>query len=173
MKKALSLTLAAILLIALGSAPALAAQPTKSASHVIVEYNAPDPPSPNESSVFDGAGSGAMRGASPSDYDLGTNGSLSMTITNFAPSSIRQSDYNYKTNSTKIKITMKSNIAISVRVTLYDASNDSQVQQTTVVVGTSNTAVTFTNLTYSKKYYIQYENLNQQQVNITGTISAT
>ena len=108
--------------------------------------------------------------ASKSDYDLG---SKAMTIKDFKAGSTRQSDYNYKTNSTKIKIAMKSDISISVRVKLYDASNDSLVLETTTTVGTVfNTTVTFSNLTSSKQYFIKYENLGQQDVNITGTISA-
>lgn len=104
---------------------------------------------------------------------MGSNGSKTMTIKDFKAGSTRQSDYNYKTNSTKIKIAMKSDISISVRVKLYDASNDSLVLETTTTVGTVfNTTVTFSNLTSSKQYFIKYENLGQQDVNITGTISA-
>ena len=63
--------------------------------------------------------------------------------------------------------------SVSPRIKLYAASNDSLVLETTTTVGTVfNTTVTFSNLTSSKQYFIKYENLGQQDVNITGTISA-
>lgn len=68
---------------------------------------------------------------------------------------------------------MKSDISVSVKVKLYDAATNSLLQETTTTVGTVfNTPVTFSNLTSAKKYFIKYENLGQQDVNISGTISA-
>lgn len=96
-----------------------------------------------------------------------------MTISDFKAGYTRYSDYNYKTNSTEIKISMKSDISISVKVKLYNASTGKVVQETTVTVGTIfNKTVTFDNLSSANKYYISYENLGQQDVNISGTISA-
>lgn len=161
MKKFVSLVLSLVMVAACMCSPAFAAEIDEVASATQL--------------IFMGAVDNGNRNilrASASDYDLGTNGSLPMTITDFTAGSTRQSDYNYNTNSTKIKITMKSDIAISVRVTLYDANNDSMVQQSTVTVNTSNTSVTFSNLTSAKKYFIKYENLGQQEVDITGTIAA-
>ena len=68
---------------------------------------------------------------------------------------------------------MKSDISVSVKVKLYDAATNSLLQETTTTVGTVfNTTVTFSNLTSAKKYFIKYENLGQQDVDISGTISA-
>ena len=67
---------------------------------------------------------------------------------------------------------MKSDISVSVKVKLYDAATNSLLQETTTVGTVFNTPVTFSNLTSAKKYFIKYENLGQQDVNISGTISA-
>lgn len=117
-------------------------------------------------------GEGLLRAPSQ-EYDLGSNGSISLSIANFEAGQVRVTQYKYKTNSTKIKVSMKSDISISVKVTLYDASNDAQLQQTTVTVGTlTYKTVTFSNLSSAKRYYMKFENLGQQEVNITGSISA-
>lgn len=171
MKKFLSLVLSVLMLVTCMCTTAFAAE----ADPGVVVENEAETIIPVDMLTVDGGNRAVnpMVRASSSNYDLGDDGSLSMTISNFLSGSTRQSDYNYKTNSTKIKITMKSDISISVRVTLYDASTDKQVQQTTVTVGTIfNKSVTFTNLTSASKYYIKYENLGQQDVNISGTISA-
>lgn len=64
-------------------------------------------------------------------------------------------------------------ISVSVKVKLYDAATNSLLQETTKTVGTVlDTTVTFSNLTSAKKYFIKYENLGQQDVDISGTISA-
>ena len=107
------------------------------------------------------------------EYDLGTNGAIGLYINNFVPEQTLVTIYKYKTNSTKIKISMKSNISIPVLVMLYDASTNALLQQKTVTVGTlTYKTVTFTNLTSSSRYYMKFKNLGQQEVNITGSISA-
>lgn len=107
------------------------------------------------------------------EYDLGNDGSISLSIANFEAGQIRETLYKYKTNSTKIKVSMTSEVSISVKVALYDASNNPQLQQTTVTVGTLfYKTVTFSNLSSAKRYYMRFENLGQQEVNITGSISA-
>lgn len=171
MKKFLSLVLSVLMLVTCMCTTAFAAETVPG---VIVENEAETIIPVDMLTVDDGNRiANPMVRASSSNYDLGDDGSLSMTISDFLSGSTRQSNYNYKTNSTKIKITMKSDISVSVRVTLYDASTDKQVQQTTVTVGTIfNKSVTFTNLTSASRYYIKYENLGQQDVNISGTISA-
>lgn len=171
MKKFLSLVLSVLMLVTCMCTTAFAAEAVPG---VIVENEAEIIVPTDKLTVDNGMHTGnPMSRASSSNYDLGEDGSLSMTINSFLSGSTRQSDYNYKTNSTKIKITMKSDISISVRVTLYDAATNKSIQQTTVTVGTLfNKSVTFTNLTSASKYYIKYENLGQQDVNISGTISA-
>lgn len=171
MKKFLSFVLSALMLVTCMCATAFAAEPVPG---VILEDAVAF--SLTDTLHVDNSGNrtNPMMRASSSDYDLGEDGSVAMSISDFTSGSIRQSDYNYKTNSTKIKILMKSDISISMRVTLYDAATNKQVQQTTVTVGTFlGKGITFTNLTSSKKYFIKYENLGQQDVNITGTISAS
>jgi hypothetical protein len=171
MKKFFALILTIVMLCSIAIVPAFATSNT----NVLIDYDAPFVATSGlavdggERSIIPGIALFASQ-----DYDLGTNGSIALSIANFTNGSSRYSDYNYKTNSTKIKVTMKSDISISVRVTLYDYATDAQVAQDTVTVGTIfNTSITFTNLSYSKKYYIKWENLGQQQVNITGSISAT
>ena len=101
------------------------------------------------------------------EYDLGNDGSISLSIANFEAGQIRETLYKYKTNSTKIKVSMTSEVSISVKVALYDASNNPQLQQTTVTVGTLfYKTVTFSNLSSAKRYYMRFENLGQQEVNI-------
>lgn len=118
-------------------------------------------------------GSDAMQMMRASDYDLGSNGTKNLTISDFAAGAIRRSTYNYSTNTTSIYIKMKSDIPASVRVTLYDKSNNSQVaQQTVTVPRITSTTIRFSNLTSSKKYYMKYENLEQRTINITGKVSA-
>ena len=170
MKRIMAFMLALVMVTTCMVSTVFAAEPTPDVS-VSFESAA----STADSEAIDAANQYALSvfRASKSDYDLGSNGSKTMTIKDFKAGSTRQRDYNYKTNSTKIKIAMKSDISISVRVKLYDASNDSLVLETTTTVGTVfNTTVTFSNLTSSKQYFIKYENLGQQDVNITGTISA-
>lgn len=118
-------------------------------------------------------GSDAMQMMRATDYDLGTNGEKNLTISDFAAGAIRRSTYNYSTNTTSIYIKMKSDIPASVRVTLYDKSNNSQVgQQTVTVPRITSTTIRFSSLTSSKKYYMKYENLEQRTINITGKVSA-
>lgn len=170
MKKMMALMLAFIMVTTCMISTAFAAEPTPEvsvsfeASAIIADSDVIDAGNRNESLPIR---------ASSSDYDLGSDGSLGMTIKNFKAGTIRQSDYNYKTNSTKIKISMKSDISVSVKVKLYDAATNSLLQETTKTVGTVlDTTVTFSNLTSAKKYFIKYENLDQQDVDISGTISA-
>lgn len=167
MKRILSLIMAVVIVASCMVTPAFAVEP---ASAVIVEYG-------NEEIII--AHSDAVDNATPmvtrarQVIDLGTDGYISMTINNFNAGATHKTMFDYRTNSTKIKITMKSDIAVIVRVTLYDASTNSAINQTTVNVGTvSNTYVSFTNLIASKTYYIKYENVSQQNVNVSGRISA-
>ena len=41
------------------------------------------------------------------EYDLGNNGSIGLSISNFETGQVRVTQYKYKTNSTKIKVSMK------------------------------------------------------------------
>jgi hypothetical protein len=170
MRKFIMIALTILLVCSVSIVPAFALP----SSNVIVDYDAP--PVMTSGTAIDDGNRVVIPGISlfaTSDYDLGTNGSVSLNVSNFISGSSRYSDYNYKTNSSKIKVAMKNNISASIRVTLYDYATNNQVGQSTVTVGTIlNTSVTFTNLSYSNKYYIKWENLGQQQINTTGNISA-
>lgn len=170
MRKFLAVVLSIILMFSMTVVPAYAAGLD---SNVIVEYSKDEIIILSNNDLQDNSNRGpSLIAASGSDFDLGDNNTVDMTISNFKAESTRQSDYNYSTNTTKIKIKMSSDKSISVRVTLYDSSNDTQIGQQTITVPSSGSvSVTFTNLTSSKKYYITYENVGQQTVNITGSIS--
>lgn len=171
MKKFIASLLSFALIFTMAAVPVSA---STNETNVIVEYSSDEVAGASEDTLLDNTnrGDALLRAASDSDYDLGDNNSLEMNISDFTAGSTRQSDYNYSTNTTKIKIKMSSDKSVSVRVTLYDSSNNSQIgQQTVTVPSFGSVSVTFTSLTSAKKYYIKYENLGQQTVNITGTIS--
>jgi len=106
------------------------------------------------------------------DYDLSSEGSITLNIKNLEPDTPRVSNYNYITNSTRIAITMKSDIACSVTVSLYDASTDNRVAATTVSVNTTfEKSIAFNGLISTEKYYLHFENNSTQTVAITGSIS--
>lgn len=121
----------------------------------------------------DCTGTDASQMMRATDYDLGDNGTKNLNIENFIPGTPRRSSFNYSTNSTQIRVKMKSDKTVSVRVSLYNKSSDALLSQYTVTVRqVTPTTVTFSGLTSASKYYIQYENLGQQTVHITGSISA-
>lgn len=169
MKRIFTLMVAVLMLATCMVTPALAAENTPS---VVVEYGDEEiiitDPYTIESASISNANVRARE-----VYDLGTNNSITLTISDFAANQTRRTEYNYKTNSTKIKVYMKSDIDISVKVTLYDASTDKALNQKTITVGNVlGTSTTFTNLTSASTYYLKFENLGQQDVEITGSISA-
>lgn len=67
---------------------------------------------------------------------------------------------------------VKSDISVSMRITLYDAETGVRVQQKTVTLYTWNRTVKFSGLTSVDSYYLTFENVGQQTVHIEGTISA-
>ena len=106
------------------------------------------------------------------DYDLSSSGSIDLNIENFRPDTPRVSIHNYITNSKKITVSMTSDISCSVKVYLYNASNDTEEGCETISVGTVfSKSATFRPLNSTEKYYFRFENLGQQTVHITGSIS--
>ena len=93
------------------------------------------------------------------DYDLSSSGSIDLNIENFRPDTPRVSIHNYI-------------ISCSVKVYLYNASNDTEEGCETISVGTVfSKSATFRPLNSTEKYYLRFENLGQQTVHITGSIS--
>lgn len=105
-------------------------------------------------------------------YDLGTNGSIKLVSTTCEPDVVMRSHYNYTTNSTEINVKLKSNISVSMRITLRDAATKTMIQQETKTLTTSTKTVTFDGLKSTQTYYVTFENLGQQTVNIEGSITA-
>lgn len=162
--------LAASMLMACICISAFAEDAAETESNIIIEYDVPDV---IVTDVLTDEGVGNLLARARTTYSLGNSGSMYLTIANFLAESTRTTSYNYSTNSTKIKITMKSDISFVVKVALYDASNNTMIGVSTFTVKKTNTSITFTNLTSSKNYYIKFTKLGQQDVNVTGTISAT
>lgn len=104
--------------------------------------------------------------------DLGTNGSVRLVSTTCEPDVSMKSYYDYKTNSTEINVELKSNISCAMQITLWDASTNSFLQQETVTLGTSYKTVTFDGLKSTLTYYIKFENVGTQTINIEGYIKA-
>lgn len=117
-------------------------------------------------------GNGNVARATREEYDLGTDGSIRLVSTECEPYAVLYSYYQYTTNSTKINVILKSDISTSMRITLYDSVSNTRVGQHTVTLSTWNRTVTFDDLISIDSYYLTFENLGQQTVNIEGTISA-
>ena len=117
-------------------------------------------------------GNGSVARATREEYDLGTDGSIRLVSTECKPYAVLYTYYQYTTNSTEINVKVKSDISVSMRITLYDAETGVRVQQKTVTLYTWNRTVTFSGLTSVDSYYLTFENVGQQTVHIEGTISA-
>lgn len=112
----------------------------------------------------------SLQRSTRTDYDLSASGSIDLTIDNFRPDTPRISIHNYITNSKKITVAMSSSISCSIRVYLYNSSGEEEGRET-VSVSNSRKYATFRPLISTEKYYLRFENLSEQTVNITGYIS--
>ncbi len=103
--------------------------------------------------------------------DLGTDGSIGLSWSVNSEGNIR-SQYNYKTNSEQLKVTMKGDLDTSVTLKLYNTSGTEVASKTATVDDFWNTTFTFSNLSASTTYYFQLYNNDQHDASFTGTISA-
>ena len=104
--------------------------------------------------------------------NLGTSGSVNLEWKVGAEKNVR-SEFNYKTNSEKMKVRLKGNLPnTSVTLKLYN-TNGTEVASRTSVVGTSYVTFTFSNLSSVNTYYWKLYNNDQHDTIFSGTISAS
>lgn len=107
-----------------------------------------------------------------SEQDLGTSDYISLTMSDFQPSTTLVTVHEYRTNSTRLVVKMKSDIDTVIKVRLFRADTDAEVAVVTLNVGSTYEYARFTNLSYEYLYYFKFDNLSQQKVNIEGRITA-
>lgn len=108
--------------------------------------------------------------------DLGTSGRESFRW------SVDANDYGYskneyKTNSTRLYLSITGDQTVSFRVTLYnitDPNNVTKVGEPVVktILKNSSTKWSFSNLSHSQTYYFKFENLSNVLMNGTFVFSA-
>lgn len=107
---------------------------------------------------------------SPRSTVILSDGDVSVTFDALASKEVRSAD-NYKTNTQKIKVSLKSSKSITVKVSIY-RTDGTYVVGTTKDLGTVfKTSWTFTNLNQGNAYYITVTNLGQRDVTVSGTVS--
>lgn len=104
--------------------------------------------------------------------ELGLDGSIRLVSTTCDPDIELRSYYNYTTNSTEINVKLKSNIKGTMQIVLRDATTGGFLQQYTVALTTSYKTTTFSGLKANVPYYITFENVGTQSIDIEGYIMA-
>lgn len=85
--------------------------------------------------------------------------------------SYTQSRDNFKTNSTVIEVSLKSDVSASVTVCLLDSSGTEVAAKTDTLSTTLNTKFKFSNLTSAKTYKVKIKNNGQRDINVSGKIT--
>lgn len=156
MKKILSLLLSVFILCTCMLTPAAA-----------TEIN------PNEQIAVETARGSFTARAINEEQDLGSDGYVVLKVEDVEPNQVRISQYTYRTNSTKLVVKIKGDYDVAIRIRLYNAATETQFSVKTVNISSSYSYVTFEPLTYADTYYFKFENLSQQKVTLSGTISAS
>ena len=81
-----------------------------------------------------------------------------------------QSRDDFKTNSTAIEVTLKSNIESSVTVILLDSAGTELEKLAATLSKYKNTKFKFSGLTSAERYKIKVKNNGQSDIDISGTI---
>lgn len=98
-----------------------------------------------------------------------SDGSVDVSVTVLADSIL---NYNgtYKTNSGKIKIKLKGDLNVTIKVSIYDGDG-ARVFVESKALGSLKKTWTYNGAIASETYTISFENVDQRDVKLTGTIS--